>query len=161
MPGRENCYDSPRCFDRKIGHFYPSFCRCCHTYSPSTHVHTYIHTYILQSTYMVFTFTRLHSVAAVRRRRQLLKRKGESKISECVCAQCYLLDSYVYVCPHAIFYALLKFFCQTFIGIFYCRQYIIYGKIDCSVSCSKNQRLFSYIALKDFELSCDFDFVQT
>ena len=82
MPGRENCYDSPRCFDRKIGHFYPSFCRC-HTYSPSTH--TYIHTYILQSTYMVFTFTRQHSVAAVRRRRQLLKRKGESKISECVC----------------------------------------------------------------------------
>ena len=82
MPGRENCYDSPRCFDRKIGHFYPSFCRCCHTYSPSTHVHTYI----LQSTYMVFTFTRRqHSVAAVRRRRQLLKRKGESKISECVC----------------------------------------------------------------------------
>ena len=82
MPGRENCYDSPRCFDRKIGHFYPSFYRC-HTYSPSTHTH--IHTYILQSTYMVFTFTRQHSVAAVRRRRQLLKRKGESKISECVC----------------------------------------------------------------------------
>ena len=47
--------------------------------------HMYVHTYILQSTYMVFTFTRQHSVAAVRRRRQLLKRKGESKISECVC----------------------------------------------------------------------------
>ena len=54
MPGRENCYDSPRCFDRKIGHFYPSFL-------PLPHIqpkHTHVHTYILQSTYMVFTFTR-------------------------------------------------------------------------------------------------------
>ena len=84
------------------------------THTVQAHTHTYIHTYILQSTYMVFTFTRQHSVAAVRRRRQLLKRKGESKISECVCAQCYLLDSYVYVCPHAIFYALLNFFLSNF-----------------------------------------------
>ena len=72
--------------------------------------HMYIHTY-----YRVHTWSSpshgSYSVAAVRRRRQLLKRKGESKISECVCAQCYyLLDSYVYVCPHAIFYALLNFF---------------------------------------------------
>ena len=82
-----------------------------HLFAAATHTaQAHIHTYILQSTYMVFTFTRQHSVAAVRRRRQLLKRKGESKISECVCAQCYLLDSYVYVCPHAIFYALLNFF---------------------------------------------------
>ena len=59
-----------------------------HLFAAATHTaqaHMYIHTYILQSTYMVFTFTRQHSVAAVRRRRQLLKRKGESKISECVC----------------------------------------------------------------------------
>ena len=59
-----------------------------HLFAAATHTaqaHTHVHTYILQSTYMVFTFTRQHSVAAVRRRRQLLKRKGESKISECVC----------------------------------------------------------------------------
>ena len=61
------------------------FAAATHTAQAHTHTHTYIHTYILQSTYMVFTFTRQHSVAAVRRRRQLLKRKGESKISECVC----------------------------------------------------------------------------
>ena len=120
MPGRENCYDSPRCFDRKIGHFYPSFCRC-HTYSPS------IHTYILQSTYMVFTFTRQHSVAAVRRRRrQLLKRKGESKISECVCTVLPLRFLCVCLSPCDILCSAQFFFCQTFIGIFYCRQYIIY-----------------------------------
>ena len=57
-----------------------------HLFAAATHTaQAHIHTYILQSTYMVFTFTRQHSVAAVRRRRQLLKRKGESKISECVC----------------------------------------------------------------------------
>ena len=84
------------------------FCRC-HTYSPSTHM--YIHTYYRVHTWSSPSHGRQHSVAAVRRRRQLLKRKGESKISEFVCAQCYyLLDSYVYVCPHAIFYALLNFF---------------------------------------------------
>ena len=57
-----------------------------HLFAAATHTaQAHTHTYILQSTYMVFTFTRQHSVAAVRRRRQLLKRKGESKISECVC----------------------------------------------------------------------------
>ena len=115
------------------------FCRC-HTYSPSTHI--YIHTY-----YRVHTWSSpshgSNSVAAVRRRRQLLKRKGESKISECVCAQCYyLLDSYVYVCPHAIFYALLNFFLSNFYrDILVQTIHNIYGKIDCSVSCSKNQGL--------------------
>ena len=97
------------------------FCRC-HTYSPSTHVHTYI----LQSTYMVFTFTRQqHSVAAVRRRRQLLKRKGESKISECVCTVLPL--RFLLMCMSVpMRYSMLCsiFFCQTFIGIFYCRQYM-------------------------------------
>ena len=118
-----------------------------HLFAAATHTaqaHMYVHTYILQSTYMVFTFTRQHSVAAVRRRRQLLKRKGESKISECVCTVLLPLR-FLCVClsPCDILCSAQFFFCQTFIGIFYCRQYIIYGKIDCSVSCSKNQRLVS------------------
>ena len=58
------------------------FCRC-HTYSPTKH--TYIHTYYRVHTWSSPSHGRQHSVAAVRRRRQLLKRKGESKISECVC----------------------------------------------------------------------------
>lgn len=41
MPGRENCYDSPRCFDRKIGHFYPSFLPLPHI--QPKHTCTYIH----------------------------------------------------------------------------------------------------------------------
>ena len=156
MPGRENCYDSPRCFDRKIGHFYPSFLPLPHI--QPKHTCMYIHTY-----YRVHTWSSpshsSNSVAAVRRR-QLLKRKGESKISECVCAQCYyLLDSYVYVCPHAIFYALLNFFLSNFY------RDILLQTIH---NIWQNRLLrflleeptISYIVLKHFELSCDFDFVQ-
>ena len=77
MPGRENCYTIHRgVLTEKLVIFTHLFA------ATATHTaqEAHLHTYILQSTYMVFTFTRQHSVAALRRRRQLLKRKGESKI---------------------------------------------------------------------------------
>ena len=118
-----------------------------HLFAAATHTaqaHMYIHTYYRVHTWSSPSHGRQHSVAAVRRRRQLLKRKGESKISECVCTVLLPLR-FLCVClsPCDILCFCSIFFCQTFIGIFYCRQYIIYGKIDCSVSCLKNQRLAS------------------